>query len=201
MNTIRTPSLSSFGRISRRSMFRCGSCRSLASSSAAGTKPESVATPSPAAKASNTGPESASKSKFNPLLIGEEPKEDFFPREFHEQLKQHPKLKDNKFYQKLMDDREKLLVAESLCTTSLGRSLTLDFRLQTSRSFWEGLLGRRQRFFLPTGTGIPVAWKFIVSLFHPVEIIRTGGKRREAHASLIPAKVIPLERLGFYNLP
>ncbi|KAI9018462.1 ATP10 protein-domain-containing protein [Hyaloraphidium curvatum] len=42
-------------------------------------------------------------------LLGPDPAPDFFPREFHEQLKHHPKLKDNKFYQRLMDDREKLL--------------------------------------------------------------------------------------------
>lgn len=90
--------------------LRCAVCCRL-ESTAAGAKapPVSVATPAaPAIQATKPPPQSAAKATYNPYLMGDEPKEDFFPKEFHEQLKNHPKLKDNKFYQRLMDDREKL---------------------------------------------------------------------------------------------
>jgi hypothetical protein len=89
---------------------RCIVCRRLASSSE-DVKPrdEEQAANFPSVTSGQKVPnQSQNKATYNPLLLGDEPKEDFFPREFHEQLKQHPKLKDNKFYQRLMDDRERL---------------------------------------------------------------------------------------------
>ena len=90
--------------------LRCAACRRLESSSASAKVGEATpaATPSATIQPTRKPPAPMAKQGHNPFLMGDEPKEDFFPREFHEQLKQHPKLKDNKFYQRLMDDREKL---------------------------------------------------------------------------------------------